>query len=192
MESYEEYLGNISPSPQFLPVTVTIQIPEKDIEIRNIRIDRTTTITEVKQIVRDYMERTGDPLSEFTNSNVFVLHPSFSSSNEKKRRRKEGILIPDETVPILQYNPEPGALLVMKGILLCKSDEPKKCFKETYEAGAKMDYFTCADCKINWVCRPCMEECHIGHETKEYILDHSATWACCYCVKNRKCKIYGH
>jgi len=188
--SYEEYLSNIDPSPQFLPVNVTIQIADKNIDLRNVRVDRTSTISDIKQMIIDHMEKGGDPVSQFTNTNVFVLYQSFSSTNSKKRGRDEGIIITDESIPILQYNPEPGSLLVMKGKLLCRSDEPKKCFKETFKVGDKMDYYTCQDCKINWICRPCKEECHNGHNLIEYIIDHTSTWACCYCVKKGKCKIF--
>lgn len=40
------------------------------------------------------------------------------------------------------------------------------------------------------ICRPCAESCHKDHAgVKEYIMKHTPTWACCYCVKNHKCKI---
>jgi len=190
LQSYEQYLLNIDPAPQFLPVTVSIQIPDRNVDIKNIRLDRTSNVNDLRNIVKDHMESIGDPVHEFGNANVFVLYPSFSSSNEKKRSRNDGIIIADEGVPILQHNPEPGALLILKGKLVCKSDAPKKCFKATFKTGDKMDYFSCSDCKMNWICKPCITECHRGHNIKEYILDHGATWACCYCVKNKRCKIF--
>jgi len=190
LSSYEDYLSDINPSPQFLPVNVNIQIPDKDVEIRNVRLDRTSTIAELKKAVLDHMEKIGNPVTEFTNTNIFVLYQSFSSTEEKNRNRNEGVLLVDESVPVLQHRPQPGALIVLKGTVLCRSDEPKQCFKSVFKPGDKMDYFTCVNCKINWICRPCMEECHKGHEIKDYIMDHNSTWACCYCVKNRKCKLF--
>jgi len=187
LESYEDYLKNIEPSPQFLPVTISIKIPEKDIEIKNVRIDRFCTIGDIKKLLVDYMSSV-DPIAEFSNSNIFVLYPSFSSSNESKRD-KDGILLIDENVPILQHNPEPGALLLLKGHLICKSEEPKQCFKTTYKEGELMDYFVCRDCNIKWICKNCCDDCHAGHNTKLFMLQHKPTYACCYCPRTKKCKL---
>jgi len=190
INSYEEYLSEIDPSPQFLPVHVTIKIPEKDIEIKNVRIDRTFTAGDLKTIVSEHMEKIGNPITEYANTNIFVLFKSFSSTTDSNRNRNDGVLLTDDSVPVLQYNPQPGALILLKGNLMCRSDQPKQCFKSTFKPGDKMDYFSCTDCKLKWLCRPCMEDCHKGHQVQLYILDHNATWACCYCYKSKKCGIY--
>jgi len=138
------------------------------------------------------MEKLGNPITEFTNTNIFVLYKTFSSSNDKSLKQKDGILLVDEKVPILQHSPQPGSLIVLKGNLLCKSDAPKQCFKSTFQKnGDKMDYYTCGQCAQKWICKPCMEDCHKGHQGIQlYILDHGSTWACCYCYKNKKCKLF--
>jgi len=188
LESYDQYLSGISPSPQFLPVNINIQLAEKGIDIKGIRIERATTPIDIKKIITEYMENHGDPIAEYSNSNVFVLYPSFASTNEKPKS-KDGIILADENVPILQYGPEPNALLVLKGKIMFKSDAPKRCFRKTYQKGDRVDYYACAECKLNWICKNCSTECHKGHTLKVFFLDNAPTWGCCYCFKSKKCHI---
>ena len=44
---------------------------------------------------------------------------------------------------------DPGSTILIKGEVQLKSDLPKECFTATYKPGDQMDYFSCADCKIN-------------------------------------------
>jgi len=103
----------------------------------------------------------------------------------------EGIPISDESIPILQYKPDPGATLELKGNLKCKSDAPKVCFKQTYikDANMVMDYFRCKECEQNWICKTCAETCHKGHNLVDFALKHIPSWSCCYCSKKGKCQL---
>jgi len=190
ISSYEDYLSDIDPSPQFLPVNVTIKIPDKDVEIKSVRLDRTSTVGDLKKFVIEHMESIGNPITEFQNTNIFVLYKSFTSTVDNDLNRNEGVLLVEESIPILQHHPQPNSLVILKGKLLCQSDAPKQCFKSTFKVGLKMDYYSCINCKQRWICKPCYEECHKGHEVKLYIRDHSSNWACCYCYKNGKCCLY--
>jgi len=185
--SYDEYLSEIDPSPQFLPVNVNIKIPDKDIEIRNVRIDRTIAIPDLRKVVKDHMEKLGNPVSDFGNTNIFVLYKSFHSTTDSNLKRNDGILLVDESVPILQHNPQPGSLIILKGSLLCKSDAPKECYKSTFKKGDRMDYYHCMDCNTKWICTPCKEDCHKGHRLQPFLVNHETTWGCCYCFKSKKC-----
>jgi hypothetical protein len=55
---------------------------------------------------------------------------------------------------------------------------PKQCFCQTYEKDKEQpqDYFTCKNCKINWVCSACAKECHKGHEIVDYVQKHKPTY----------------
>jgi len=190
ISSYNDYLSDIDPSPQFLPVNVTIKIPDKDIEIRSCRVDRTVTVVGLRKMVTEHMEKIGNPITEFTNTNIFVLYKSFYSTGDNSLKRNDGILLVDESVPVLQHNPQPNSLILLKGTLLCKSDAPKQCYKSTYKTGDRMDYFHCQDCNMKWLCTPCKEECHKGHRLQPFLQDHNSTWGCCYCFKTKKCCLF--
>lgn len=57
----------------------------------------------------------------------------------------------------------------------------------------RVDYFTCGECKLNWLCASCARHCHGGcRDVKPFMLNHLPTWACCYCSKKRSplgCKL---
>jgi len=174
------------PSPQFLPVTLNIHIPSKSVKLQNITISNTDTAADVKNIIRQKMEKLGDPVIEFEKANVFMLvnGPPELAGTENK--------MIDEDVPVVSYHPEPGSSLILQGHLRCKSEAPKQCFKSIYEkdSNTAMDYFSCKDCKLNWLCKSCTEVCHKGHKVIDYIQNHKPTWACCYCVKSGQCTLF--
>jgi hypothetical protein len=182
LESYNEYMKNFAPAPEYLPVSLTIQIPSKNVQFPNIMINPTDTAAQVRNKVMEKMEKKGDPIMAFDDSNVMVI----VSASDKKET-----VIQSLNVPIVQYRPEPGSVLVIQGKLLCKSDTPKECFKNAFikDAGMRMDYFTCKKCKLNWLCKSCAETCHTDHGITEYIANHLPTWGCCYCPKTGNCKL---
>jgi len=184
LHSYDEYMKGYAPPPQFLPIILTIQVPSKSVQFPKVHINPTDTAVEVRQIISQKMEKKGDCVVQFDPSNVLKLVNGTDSS-------EEGVLITDDNIPIIQFHPDPGALLILQGQLQCKSDAPQECFKQSFVKGAnmKMDYFTCKDCKLNWVCKYCANTCHSGHKISEYIHDHTPTWACCYCGKIGKCNL---
>eukprot|EP01126_Amoeba_proteus_P045498 TRINITY_DN5098_c0_g1_i5.p1 TRINITY_DN5098_c0_g1~~TRINITY_DN5098_c0_g1_i5.p1 ORF type:complete len:352 (-),score=74.76 TRINITY_DN5098_c0_g1_i5:93-1148(-) len=176
--SYRNFMENAAPVPEFLPVSVELSIPDKKISLSNIILKPTDTIKDLKNLIITKMEKLGDPISNWTRENMFVV----SKTNT----------ILEENVPVIQYGIDPGTLLVLQGKLHCASDAPKLCFKSIYvkDAGLKMDYFSCKDCGFNWICRSCSEVCHAGHNVGDHIHGQKPTWACCYCVKKGTCKLY--
>lgn len=49
------------------------------------------------------------------------------------------------------------------GKLISAKDVPKNCVTYKFEENVIVDYFTCKDCKINWVCNGCKDTCHADH-----------------------------
>jgi len=197
--SYDKYMASFTPAPQFLPVTVNIHVPSKNLRLQNVLVSPTDTVKEIKEYLRARMEKIGDPIVQFERTNIFVLSNSplgHANAGEVGGSGAGGddksIILRDEGVPIVQFHPEPGASLVLQGKLKCKSDAPKECFKSIYQKDKQFihDYYTCKDCKTNWICKSCVEVCHKGHNTVDYIQKHSPTWACCYCVKTAKCVLF--
>jgi DNA polymerase II small subunit/DNA polymerase delta subunit B len=185
-ESYDTYMSNAMPLPSFLPVTVTIYVPAKDIRFKNVVVKPTDNVKDLKTYLKDQFEKLGNPIRDW-NAAVFTIKNRFDENNKNKAEST----VTDEERPVLQYGLEPGAEIVISGPLLLKSDEPKQCFKDVFEKdkGQVMDYYTCKDCKYNWLCKNCAETCHKGHNIAEYITNHKPTWACCYCAKGGKCQL---
>ncbi|CAM9658769.1 unnamed protein product, partial [Hapterophycus canaliculatus] len=96
-----------------------------------------------------------------------------------------------------------GWALVVDGSVLLASEEIKPCFAQQQQQQQqdqqqdqelkRVDYFTCGECKLNWLCASCATHCHGGcRGVKPFMLNHLPTWACCYCSKKRSplgCKL---
>lgn len=210
MGSYDKYMSSFAPAPQFLPVSVNIHVPSKNIKLKNVHISVTDTARDLKKYLMTKFEQQGDPIVEFTAQNIFVLQNSpvpisagsttsitttsttSMTTSMTTSKRSDTIELNEEGVPIVQYQPEPGATLILQGKLMCKSDAPKQCFKSIYRKDETytQDYFTCKDCKTNWICKSCKEVCHSEHNIVDYIQKHEPKWACCYCYKTGKCKLF--
>jgi len=149
--------------------------------MKKVILKSTDNANDLKQLVQKKLQDLGDPLVLYSKENIFAFK---DSSGEEK-------IIHDELKPLREYNIVQGDTVILKGKLQLKSDLPKQCFSAVFDKSKDMvmDYFTCKDCKFNWICKPCVESCHKGHAVSEYISNHHPTWACCYCVKNKKCKI---
>jgi len=175
-------MQSFAPAPEYLPVTLTIQVPSKKIQFPNILIMPTDTLIQVRDQIILKLAKKGDPVVSYDGVNEMVL---INPSNGKE------IIIDKQNIPIVQYRPEPGATLVLQGNFICNSDKPKECFKNVFtkDAGMRMDYFTCKQCKLNWLCKSCAETCHKEHIVTEYISNHLPTWGCCYCGKTGHCKL---
>jgi len=149
-------------------------------------LNSTDTVKELREILKEKLSSIGNPLVNYTPSNIFVLVRLTSDA----KPGEEIVLMEDR--PIVQFKVDPGSDIALKGEVHLTSDIPKQCFSQVYDKAnnaQKMDYFTCKDCKFNWICKSCAETCHKDHQISTYILEHRPTWACCYCVKNGKCKI---
>merc|ERR1712054_670881 len=95
-------------------------------------------------------------------------------------------VIDDPHVPLQQLGAKAGEDLLVRGDIKFASDQPPLCFKKTFkkDSKTKIDYFSCSDCKKNWICPACADHCHRrkGHNVRPYLLQHIPTWACCYCL----------
>lgn len=112
--------------------------------------------------------------------------------------------------------------MVVDGAVLLASEELKPCFAVEFakqqrqkggggcpegqqgQGGAagegeggeqqrRVDYFSCGECRLNWLCAACAAHCHSGcRDVKPFMLNHQPTWGCCYCSKKRSrlgCKL---
>eukprot|EP01119_Soliformovum_irregulare_P019612 TRINITY_DN6250_c0_g1_i1.p1 TRINITY_DN6250_c0_g1~~TRINITY_DN6250_c0_g1_i1.p1 ORF type:complete len:279 (+),score=90.00 TRINITY_DN6250_c0_g1_i1:431-1267(+) len=179
MESYQTWLETVTPPPAFLPLSLSVSIPSKQINISKLVLKSVDTLNDLKQLVAARCVVLNQPIKDWTGA-------KFSYKDETGKF----IELSDDLCPIHQYSLQQAVNLQLEGAKFLM-DMPKQCFSATFdkENPGTMDYYTCKDCKINWVCKPCMESCHKGHNVCEYIVNHKPTWACCYCVKMKKCTI---
>merc|ERR1712176_861657 len=99
--------------------------------------------------------------------------------------------INNEKISVSELKLKQGTEIHVTGNVMFKSSAPKKCFTCTYKKGEeqRVDYYQCKDCKFNWICKPCTEGCHKGHQLVPFMLNHKPSYGCCYCPRKRTCKI---
>jgi len=181
-KTIEKYMKDFSIPNLIFPVIIHISIPHKNELIKYIQLEPPDTIATLRKEVSRYMEAKGDSVLSFEKVNIFAL---------VQGEGDPGIPITDDNIPIIEhYNPGPGALFVLQGHLKCAKEAPKICYKvlhPTLEPIVPIDYWTCKNCTLNWLCGACVESCHKGHDVNHFIKQ-TPTWACCYCQK-KKCLI---
>jgi hypothetical protein len=71
--AYETYLSTITPSPEFLPVSVNISIPSKNLVFKKVLIKVTDNLHDIRQFVENKFKETGNPLTNWTPDNWVVI-----------------------------------------------------------------------------------------------------------------------
>ncbi|OMJ82319.1 hypothetical protein SteCoe_17034 [Stentor coeruleus] len=179
VESFDKHMKSISLPPELLPVRIFLKAPKKNLTL-DMHIPRTHTTKDLLDIIINYYISKGDPVQSLSNGN-FVLHMALS----------DGDIIILDNGPIGKYSIIQGSTIYFDGEIVLKSDAPKECFTKNYVKGQgmKCNYYHCFTCNTNWICEPCSQACHQGHNTSIAIPSHVPTWACCYCVKKGLCRI---
>lgn len=161
--------------------------------------------------VRDYYAASGDEVRGFSqDARIYLQALSATRTGAGAGACGEPVQAP-QTHPIESttqtvFAQSPGGrigagwALVVDGTVLLASEEIKPCFAHEFGQSRKrmeerVDYFTCGECNLNWLCAACASHCHRAcRDVKPFSLNHRPTWACCYCSKKRArigCKLAG-
>lgn len=201
-DAFDKHLQSHIPPLEVLPMKVSINVLDKSIHLSDLLLaPADVAVTRIKLAVEEAMKAKGNPVVSWGDDIHFILFGPFAKSNpfEKQQMIREilynGLEYPDVHVlspdcrPVLQLGMKPNSEIVIHGSLRCESDLPKRCFVQTFKKDKKdtMDYFYCKQCSFKWICRPCMDVCHKGHDVVPYIMNHVPEWACCYCPRKKKC-----
>lgn len=195
-DSYDRYLTQQIPKhPSTLPVTATFKVPSKKFTEVGVIIQPDESMENLCSRLYRLMEERNCNIVSFPPPNEMTMEifQPFDAAidDDCVPNDNRGIPVTMDTIPVLQHSMKPGAEIHFSGNIVFESDLPKTCFAIMYKPGKNqvMDYYRCVQCGINWVCQPCTEVCHAGHEFIPYISKHKPTWACCYCPKKNKCTL---
>jgi hypothetical protein len=61
------------PAPAFLPVTIDISIPAKDMKLKKIVIKPTDSGADIKSIIEKKLADSGNPLVQYSKENILVI-----------------------------------------------------------------------------------------------------------------------
>lgn len=183
LEAYDEHMGKAAPSMAALPVSVTVVVDASKTVVDSVIIKPTDTARELRATIMERLAGLGNPVVSQNERCLFRLQRACDVSSQ--------LQIVDEVTPLGMLKIEPASKIFWTGDVKLKSDVPALCFSVTYVKDAKqaVDYYSCKQCGINWICSSCAKHCHPGHEVKMYLKAHVPTWACCYCAKKTKCQL---
>ncbi|XP_078315647.1 uncharacterized protein LOC111129789 isoform X2 [Crassostrea virginica] len=186
-DAFDKHLQSHIPPLDVLPLKVAINVLDKSIHLSDLLLaPADVAVTRIKLAVEEAMKAKGNPVLSWGEDVHFVLFGPFAKGNSFAMQEKikailfEGRDLPNIHVlandcrPILQLGMKPNSEIVIYGTLRCESDLPKRCFVQTFKKDEEqtVDYFQCKQCSFKWICRPCMEVCHKGHDVVPYIMNH--------------------
>lgn len=196
LEGYDRLLGDVLPDSSFVPVAVSLAIPARGVRFPKVMLKPVDRIDDIRRKLTDLMAERGDPIVSWGPDAVFRINGPLEAqgvAGDAAAVAVAAAVMDDPVKALHQYGILPGSEIAAVGTLQLKSDMPRECFSVLFskdKPDQRVDYFTCTDCKLNWVCRSCAEHCHKGHHIVPYILNHKPTWACCYCAKKSgRCKL---
>ena len=113
LEGYDKYMLDFAPTPAYLPVTVSLTIPSRNVRFDRVQLSTTDNVGDVKRILLRLLQESQNPMaSEFTAANVFAIRKPYLSPEAAEAQE---VLISDENRPVVQYKLEQGSELALKG-----------------------------------------------------------------------------
>lgn len=189
IEAYEQYLNETIPEPKILPIKIELSVPSRKINLA-ISVKPFEALQSLKIIVEKYIEKGGDAIISWEpdiHFMIFGLMPLVNGNANSMEEVKEGTIIKQEEFKKTfgELNVLQGTKIEVRGTIKLDSEIIKPCLSLTYRKGdgKKYNYYMCFDCGLNWLCEPCLKQCHKGHSTKSFLQNFNPTYGCCYCTK---------
>lgn len=198
LKDFDSHAAAVAPPPSLLPSTVTVIVAS-----RGVRFDTQLLPTHFPENVygkvRAYFAAAGDEVKGFgPGTRLFLQALSVTATtitNNHSGYQPQTHAITSATETVFSQSPGgrigAGWALVVDGAVFLASEEIKPCFAQEYGQPGRdpeelVDYFTCGQCQLNWVCASCAAHCHRNClDVRPFSLNHKPTWACCYCSKKK-------
>ncbi|KAL4481459.1 hypothetical protein ABPG74_007548 [Tetrahymena malaccensis] len=211
IESLNNYLKTSLPKPDILDLRVKLVIPKKNLYLESFILKPYDQIQNFKQTLIQIFKKNNDPIDEqkLDLNQVFIISLPLAADNEEQINKlsKESFNSEQNLIQFIQQNGiaaqirnltsqqafvqlqiQQGSTLIIQGTIPSNSDKPPTCLTYKFQQNTTVDYYTCVQCNLNWICQSCAFFCHKDHNTVIQIKNHLASWACCYCVTKNKCK----
>ncbi len=184
IQEYDRYMKEVVPEPQITTLKVVVHVPSKGVRIENVNLRPYDTMREVRSMVERSLDAQKNPVLKWGEVHYIILDPAHAHLSEVGPDFA-AVVVSDEVKPLYECKVVPGSKILVQGAIMCASDAPKPCITHDFRKEEKKayNYYSCDTCSLNWICEPCAQQCHKGHEIKEYLRAHVPTWACCYCMK---------
>ncbi|CAK73237.1 unnamed protein product (macronuclear) [Paramecium tetraurelia] len=156
-------------------------------------------ISSIAEVIFQYFDKKNDPIQNFDPSKLKIIF----CKPQDLYKISQSVLNKDLDVISQQYQIYPmnseiflaslgqvkqGSIIVVISDISLKSQQPQECITFKFNKDKLVDYYSCQQCKIHWVCQVCKDFCHQGHQLSIYRQQVKPDWACCYCVSKGFCK----
>ncbi|EWS74941.1 zinc finger, C3HC4 type (RING finger) protein (macronuclear) [Tetrahymena thermophila SB210] len=211
IENLNKYLKTSLPKPDILDLRVKLIIPKKNLYLESFILKPYDQISDFKQTLIQIFKKNNDPIDEqkLDLSKIFVICLPLAADNEEQINKisKENFKDEQNLIQFVQQSGitaqvrnltsqeafvqlqiQQGSTIIIQGNIPSNSDKPPTCLTYKFQQNTTVDYYTCVQCNLNWICQSCAFFCHKEHNTVIQIKNHLASWACCYCVTKNKCK----
>eukprot|EP00808_Paulinella_micropora_P007163 g58457.t1 len=180
LAAYDQHMAAVIPSPHLLPIKCSLVVHPALDQMLPLRCEATLKPTDTVSTVLQILKQKIADVIGFGEGVKIAL-----------RRAPGQMEMVQGCALISELGVRAGAEFVVSGNVQLHSVEPPKCLTAVWETEAQklQDYFRCKTCNLNWVCKACSEYCHKDHEVCVFMKDHKPSFACCYCMQKRKCKI---
>ncbi|KAL4468182.1 hypothetical protein ABPG72_017163 [Tetrahymena utriculariae] len=211
IENLNKYLKTSLPKPDILDLRVKLIIPKKNLYLESFILKPYDQVSDFKQKLIQIFQKNNNPIDEqkLDLNQIFVISLPLKADNEEQINKisKESFFTEQNLIQFIQQNGieaqvrsltskqafvqlqiQQGSTLIIQGTIPSNSDKPPTCLTYKFQQNTTVDYYTCVQCNLNWICQSCAFFCHKEHNTVIQIKNHLASWACCYCVTKNKCK----
>ena len=178
-------------SPLTLPVKCNILIENNYKNfLSNVCLKRTDKVSKLYSLIEALYINIGDPIIDWKDSAFHIKKMyNITDINGDIHEKIDYYLLDNKDEMLINIPIQTGDDIILKGEFVNKSNKPGDCVKKLFVKDIPINYFTCTDCGINWICNVCRQTCHTKHNVVLYKENHIPTWNCCYCYK-RRCEMF--
>lgn len=184
LEYLHFYIGQIPDSPTYLPLMNNIYIEDIDETIQEIVVYKLDTVEDLDKALQAYFKSQENSI-DLTKAFYKVKKVSYERDiNGVVEEKKTELILNKKDELLKEYDIVPGEVIILTGnYILEKPLGKKECMSYNFSGSVTMDYFSCDDCGISWICDPCKKYCHVNHSVSLFKPNYKATHMNCKCNK---------
>ncbi|CAH1795929.1 unnamed protein product [Owenia fusiformis] len=162
-DAYDKYLSEHVPDLAVLPVKVSLSLLSKGITLPDVQLQPFHSVEDIMEIFKSKMIDRGDKIvhlpddarlisfGPFMDKGVFEMEKAAREVVNHGEHNQDILILPPDSMPLLQYGLKPGSVIALYGKVQCESDLQEQGFATTFQkdAGQKVDSFSCSDYEIN-------------------------------------------
>ncbi|ELU01351.1 hypothetical protein CAPTEDRAFT_214224 [Capitella teleta] len=162
------FLNANLPKFDVLPVSIYVEIPTLNSELE-FQLKMQDSLDDLRSMVMQSMQQKQMEIAKWDEEARYFLCspltevPLLEQLTSNELTTNEVTELSDTSIPVMQYSMKSGSKLLIAGNFVLEKDTPKPCFRQKQVARpTTMNYYSCRECKKEFICEPCRKACHEG------------------------------